>query len=232
MILYKNNVSQITNPYVDTLFLWKDDVENIFLMDNHRCALWRWEQVAKQQIFSNYFLIHIDQHDDLAMPNPNAPTAIGQLTINDYLDSKVSGFYDFQWDNYILQYKKIHQNLKYRMYYGSNFKNYSGLSLDLNQLRINAQSDFLVINLDMDLFFTKTSKKLKTNGLNHMYLVCYECLKLYRKYRSNAVFTIALSPTCCGKEKDLTDVVSVIKIIEEVLRVDINKDVIFWDFLH
>lgn len=232
MILYKSKITQISNPSVDTFFLWKHDSENIYLMDNHRCALWCWEDSARQNTFSNHFLIHIDQHDDLNIPATNAPTNVSSFTISSYLNSKVSGVHDYRWDNYILQYKVIHPNLKYKMYTGAKFRNYSGLSADLHSLPpLNLASDFLAINLDLDLFFTANTKKIKTNGYNNMFAICYDCLKLYQKYRNNAVFTIALSPTCCGKSRDLNDVIKTIKVVENVLSCDINKDVNFWDYL-
>ncbi len=232
MLIYKNAaINRISNSYVDTLFVWRDDIDDIYLMDNHRCALWCWEQAVHKTNASNFYLIHVDQHDDMAIPSPNAPLKVSSMSITDYLNSNVSGFFDFQWDNYIRQYSKIHPNLKQKMYFGPNFKNFSKLSIDLNSITLNTQTDFIAINLDMDLFFTKNKRRLKANSLNHMYGVCYDCLKLYKKYRNNAVFTIALSPTCCGQKKDLSDIIVVIKMIENVLNTDINKDVVFWDFL-
>ena len=86
--------------------LWRDG--NIFLMDNHRAALWCWQQEI--DLYKEpHRILHIDRHTDclsasLEQHQKSMPDLRG-LSITDYLDAKVQLHLDeaylFRWDNYL-----------------------------------------------------------------------------------------------------------------------------------
>lgn len=85
--------------------LWQDD--NVYLMDNHRAALWCWAQqvnLAKEE----HNILHIDRHYDALQANLDRELAampeLRNLSLDDYLaaefdlDERVPLF---RWDNYL-----------------------------------------------------------------------------------------------------------------------------------
>jgi virulence-associated protein VapD len=92
-------------------FLWR--CGSVYVMDNHRAAMWCWLQhVDPDQPHS---LFHMDRHYD-CLPSPewleNCPEDIRRLSINEYLnfDYALSDFGHgeraqlFRWDNYLSIY--------------------------------------------------------------------------------------------------------------------------------
>ena len=88
-------------------FLWEDSSQPIFIMDNHRAALWCWLQKVRVDEFLN--LLHIDEHTDTLYSNidrwlKELPDLAG-MSINDYLVLRTNtGFGEtelIRWDNYL-----------------------------------------------------------------------------------------------------------------------------------
>lgn len=90
---------------VNQNLLWRDG--NVFLMDNHRAALWCWQQEIDLYVTS-HAVLHIDRHTDCLGANLNAHLAempdLRGLSVDDYLDATVAqlgGVPLFRWDNYL-----------------------------------------------------------------------------------------------------------------------------------
>lgn len=88
--------------------LWRDG--NVYLMDNHRAALWCWQQHL--DLYSDpHSLIHIDRHYDALGSNLRKHVQVMPdlrgLSITDYLGARVKlgdQFPLFRWDNYLSLY--------------------------------------------------------------------------------------------------------------------------------
>ena len=91
---------------VNQNLLWRDG--RIYLMDNHRAALWCWQQEI-DLYQTRHSLLHIDRHTDCLGANLDAHMDVlpdlRELTLKDYLDASValpSGDAPlFRWDNYL-----------------------------------------------------------------------------------------------------------------------------------
>lgn len=125
-MLYRRKMSGHLLPFagrkysgaVNQNLLWRDG--NIYLMDNHRAALWCWQQEINlyEQPHS---ILHIDRHTDCLSANLDKHIAampdLRGLSINDYLAAHVSLHGDdvplFRWDNYLSIYlAAFHQNVE------------------------------------------------------------------------------------------------------------------------
>src|ERR1041385_2164527 len=89
-------------------FLWKDDARPIYVMDNHRGALWCWLRELRSE--DEYSLIHIDWHwdaaagdDDARIQAAEAAAGEGSLTLDGLLSLTPAGrsLAIVRWDNYI-----------------------------------------------------------------------------------------------------------------------------------
>lgn len=86
--------------------LWRDS--NIYLMDNHRAALWCWQQEIDLHD-KPHSILHIDRHTDCLGANLEPHLAempdLRGLSITDYLAAQVVLQCDtvplFRWDNYL-----------------------------------------------------------------------------------------------------------------------------------
>lgn len=100
---------------VNQNLLWRDG--NVFLMDNHRAALWCWQQEI-DLYQTPHSLLHIDRHTDCLGANLDAHMAalpdLRQLTLNEYLDATVAlsggDVPLFRWDNYLSIHLKRFSN--------------------------------------------------------------------------------------------------------------------------
>jgi hypothetical protein len=91
---------------VNQNLLWRDG--NVYLMDNHRAALWCWQQEI-DLYKTKHSVFHLDRHTDCLGANldqhiRDMPDLRG-LSITDYLNAEVQlGFGTtplFRWDNYL-----------------------------------------------------------------------------------------------------------------------------------
>lgn len=89
--------------------LWRDG--SIYLMDNHRAALWCWQQEI-DLYEQRHSILHIDRHTDCLSANLAQHIAampdLHGLSVGDYLAACVSLHGDnpplFRWDNYLSIY--------------------------------------------------------------------------------------------------------------------------------
>lgn len=219
-----------SSSYKDN-FLYQQ--ENIFVMDNHRLALWCWFQSIKSG--QSYNLIHVDAHPDMSGKglsefqtkySKNLP----QMSLEDYREIKQDEFNIplFRWDNYLEFFVKeygqyIDKFQSYSMTHkmgGMQKLNYDVLPHEclktINEIFIHKKiynQKKWIVNVDIDYFFSSLPEK---EVLFHSDLISKFALAIKQGLQENEiqVLTIALSPECCGGWKKAE---SVFEIFREVL---------------
>lgn len=231
MYIYQRNTPCIDHDAYEEIFLWKDDNLPIYVMDNHRLALWCWEQVYSMVNLPKIHVIHIDRHWDgnacLNIPSNIKP--VGKMTIDEYRkqQNSLGNFNLFLWDNYIDYFTKIYPNAVVENFSNNNnsIRNWKTITKYLDNLTV-ASDEFLIINLDIDAFFTPNKKPLN-KWLDKMWFILSDIKKCLQRYSSKIVVTIAFSPTCCYGEKILNGLTREMKLIEREL--DLKMDL--WESL-
>lgn len=203
-------------------------------MDNHLAAGWAW----LRQINSNdsHYLLHIDRHYDL-LDSPKTVQSqiiakgidLKSQTLDEYLSLRQIGTNGdswplFRWDNYILNLRIVYPNIYAKTFFatfkdGNIDEDFVDEEMDFWELMteidymIENKTDYKwIVNLDIDYFFNNVNDK-KIQVITN---------DVIRKVLDKiSVFTICLSPECCGGwEKSL----SKLEIICEVLEIDFLKE--------
>lgn len=199
-------------------FLYNDD--KVYIMDNHLCAIWCWEQKINPEL--KYGLFHIDRHYDLQnnlkedFLIKNKERIIGN-NFSDFLLCIDNENYDkLRYDNYIDAFCKLHPNLIKYVYFathedGSNetgtslghIENYKSPLWELPQnidfwIDNCTQVNRWILNLDIDFFY----QDLGDESSNYQFLtnkyIRNLCEGIKAAYPKIDVVTIALSPEFCG----------------------------------
>lgn len=187
---------------------------NVFVMDNHRLALWSWLKVLNLK--KKYNLMHIDAHPDLSDHGVDTwlqqPFPIHQLSLEEYrktiqVDINIPLF---RWDNYMqffLKYyaENILETYSFTHKLGSNnklSKDFADIHLLRESEAIFSQSKFIndekwIVNLDLDFFFTSQPHKILMYSEDYINTLC-KSLKMGLDNNLIEVLTIAFSPECCG----------------------------------
>lgn len=189
-------------------------IKNCYVMDNHRLALWCWLQSVSTK--SN--LIHIDAHPDLSrsgVEKYNRQThPIEKMTLDEYRFLKQEEFNVplFRWDNYLTFFCEYYQDfINQDQSYSFTFKMGSQKKLTHDCEAIYLLSfiegivsnkkfynlDPWILNLDLDYFFSSAPQKILMFSEDYL----QELGRLIRigvDQRIISVFTMALSPECCG----------------------------------
>ncbi len=195
--------------HVDNV-LWFDEAST-FVMDNHRLALWCWFQKMKKN--TRYNLLHIDAHPDMsesAIPHFNHD--LWSMDLEQYrkvLQTDINTPL-FRWDNYIEIFLQ-----KYPEQVGKTFSatHQLGSTKELSEEikafdlikfceGVFSGSHFIndlpwIVNLDLDYFFTAAPQKhlmFSEAYLQHLASTIEQGLKA----KIIDIFTISLSPECCG----------------------------------
>jgi hypothetical protein len=189
---------------------------NIYIMDNHRLALWCWFQSISRN--ESYNLFHIDAHTDMAS-SANEIVAkknidLWSLSLNEYqtLMQPEINTPLFRWDNYIQVLLKHYPHIvKFGDTYSATFKvgSNESLSNDISPYRLLSDLNALmsgqkyinenkwIINLDLDYFYCGLPEKIEMFSSEYIAGIA-EALKLGISNGLIKVLTIALSPECCG----------------------------------
>lgn len=197
-------------------FVWKNN--NIFIMDNHRAALWCWLQNIDREIKYNIF--HIDAHyDTLDISNEtwvkNLPD-LQSISLDDYLnlevtDAGLGSFPMIRWDNYLsLYFQKYSQNIS-DIFMATHNQGCKPAGIQIEHINSYNLPQFLddfindknsvgewVINIDLDYFVFK-----KNNQFNEMFSEEYftSIFEVIRKANSEgkiSTIILCLSPECSG----------------------------------
>lgn len=189
--------------------LWNQG--NVYVMDNHRLALWCWFQKMKKD--SRYNLLHIDAHPDMSdSALKYFRHDLWKMPLQEYRETLQPDINTplFRWDNYIEVFLQKYPELvgltvSATHHLGSNkelsreIKPYDLVKYTQNTFsEVSFVNDLSwIVNLDLDYFYSAAPEKMELfsdeyiEGLSNA----------IQKGLSNgmiSVLTISLSPECCG----------------------------------
>lgn len=218
-------------------FLWRH--KSIYVMDNHRAAMWCWLQRVDPS--RPHSLLHIDQHHDCAssrLERENCPPDLQRLTIGQYL--KLDFPYDdglggrcrlFRWDNYLSVYLALyHESIKrlHMCTQGVDSKpEWCFARGDLwnipEQIEnwLDPKDGPWIFNLDLDYFFWRAIPTGEPGLMVSDEYLMASFEKIGRKIEDGtiAVTTFALTPQC-GLTGGWRTVERLITFILQILGVD------------
>jgi hypothetical protein len=198
-------------------FLWKKD--NIYIMDNHRAALWCWLQEINP--FDKYKLLHIDRHYDTANDAENMPSFklefLSNSTLNEYLSLSYSSpdgekYPVFQFDNYMWPLFPGDGSPITGFIFATHndesppdFEGWNGIPpcelLDLG-CRFEYSEHEWIVNIDLDYFFHdffRQNEPIYIRLFSDQYIErLFSSIRYHYQQGKIAVLTIALSPEFCG----------------------------------
>jgi hypothetical protein len=214
-------------------FLYKED--NVYVMDNHLAAAWSWLDTVDPR--KSHYLLHIDRHYDLLSFSNTVQAEIldkeielSDLSFQAYLDLRQYGNNGdswplFRWANYILNLKLVYPDFYKETYFstrdngcrGGDFidhdMRYDELLSSIGNLVESKNDAGWIINLDIDYFF-HNDDLTQVHDDQEMRELATQIKKILDKVE---VFTICLSPECCGGwGKSLQKT----KIICEIIGID------------
>lgn len=197
-------------------FLWKHD--NIYIMDNHRAALWCWLQEMSDD--QKYSMFHIDMHYDLdpgiSKRWPPGTPNLSSLDFPSYLDvkhPKDARVPLIVWDNYLSIFEELYENqIDYFFAATQEVGTPPAQDSRIEEIKLGQLSQSIrmhlldnglsaagwIVNLDLDFFFAHQPSGLKVfladSYIDEVFGAIAEALTGNRI----ACLTVALSPECCG----------------------------------
>jgi len=198
----------------DQNFLWRHKSKSIYIMDNHRAALWCWLQHLEEH--KKYDLFHIDRHyDTLSSPNnewlSHVPD-LREISIQNYLaiEQKTASehFPLIRWDNYLsiffeLYGKQVEEYIfaTHKEGHEPKWENWVRAPLwdvpDNLERWLSGSKNKWILNIDLDYFFCGWENYRRMLSDEYAQAV-FEVVQ--KKYEDGTieVLTIALSPEYCG----------------------------------
>lgn len=201
---------------------------NIYIMDNHRLALWCWKHfLGEKNNKFNFF--HLDAHEDAkADLSPAVWEEINFLSLQEYMDlnSKEGNYKKIRWDNYLPVYihpdqKQIRKSVFATHSVGINGFAHCrispyGLISDFPKLFVDELK--WIINLDLDYFYPKEIKAAPLFSTEFIKSF-FRALKHQYDEGDIELITVALSPECCGSWENST---KILKIFDEIFELNVN----------
>jgi len=200
-------------------FLWKS--QKVYVMDNHRAAMWCWLQEISQH--PQFRLLHIDRHYDtscvrldLELSQLPPLNKLSGLTICDYSDLKDSQVNRplIRWDNYISLFLKKYRSRVLEstfITHGAGDKppfrriSYKTKMQDVpdnldHWMNSNSEGEGCpwIVNVDIDYFVFKRSDGREPMFSWEYFDAVFETIKQNMEKGNVACVTIALSPECSG----------------------------------
>lgn len=206
--------------------LFKDEKNPLYVMDNHRLAMWCWLNELRPNANSEEFnLLHIDAHPDLS-PNGIVQFSKEQKDITAFSLAEYRNYRDLEaniplirWDNYLTFFLDRYKELvkPYNTFSATHkmgspqtlhhdvmphelikfMNNYLGEKIFYNNNR-------WIVNLDLDYFFSTQPEKLVLFSDEYLEALTLIIKKALAE-KTIAVLTIALSPECCGSWEKAED---------------------------
>lgn len=193
----------------DDNVLWKE--KNIYVMDNHRLALWCWFQELEKD--KRYNLFHIDAHPDMSESAlKNFKYDLWNMSLLEYRTAwqEDTNAPLFRWDNYIEVFLRNYPESVGLSISATHHKgSLKGLSEEVKPVdlvkRLNEIFDGSkytndlpwIMNLDLDYFFSSHPEKLQLFSDAYIDSLAH-ALRLGLDSGMIKVLSIALSPECCG----------------------------------
>ena len=189
--------------------LWNQD--NVFIMDNHRLALWCWFQKIDQNSRCNLF--HIDAHPDMSESALKYfKHDLWKISLEDYRSALQTDINTplFRWDNYIEIFLQKYPELVGKTVSATHHLG-SGKELS-EEIRPYDLVKFMqglfsgvkfvndlpwIVNLDLDYFFSAAPEKLQLFSDDYVEALS-NSINSGLKNGMIKVLTISLSPECCG----------------------------------
>jgi len=184
---------------------------NIYVMDNHRSALWCWLDFFKEKL-KDVGIFHIDRHSDALksditrwVSQASSPKHVTSMDIQTYLtvaDLGCSSGKLFRWDNYLSifleMYKTEIRHCYYAVYEGDEINHLKAIEKKPWDFPENIEfwlsKGKWILNIDLDYFFYKVDD-LKTCMYSDEYLHSFfKAVDLIAERDSEVVITICLSP--------------------------------------
>lgn len=184
---------------------------NIFVMDNHRLALWSWFQKIEKN--KRYNLFHIDAHPDLSESGlKEFNHDLWTISLDEYRSAHQREVNSplFRWDNYIeIFLQKYPENVGHTISATHHLGSTRDLAEAVKPIDLVRRLDDLfseriylndlpwILNLDIDYFFSSQPHKLPLFSDEYVEALAHS-LKKGLDNGMIKVLTIALSPECCG----------------------------------
>lgn len=189
--------------------LWNEGP--VYVMDNHRLALWCWFQKIDKT--KRYNLIHIDAHPDMSESALKYfKHDLWAMSLEEYREAwqKDINMPLFRWDNYIEVFLRKYPELVGKTVSATH---HLGSSKELSEeVRAYDLVKYLngvfsgeryvnelpwIVNLDLDYFFSAAPEKIQLFGDEFIEGV-HHAIRLGLANGMIDVLTISLSPECCG----------------------------------
>jgi len=195
-------------------FLWHSD--SVYIMDNHRAALWCWFQHILPD--KKYNLFHIDRHYDTLYSRKeewrkNLPNMF-EISIHDYLERNFGPKFDntcfFRWDNYLAIFLDCYGEKIDNCFFATHregepprFDNCEEIeiwdipdTIDNMDYQQTGEKQNWIFNVDIDYFFcSKDKNDSELLMLSNEYIESiFRPVAKRIKDGTISVFTLALSP--------------------------------------
>ena len=189
--------------------LWNEG--NVYVMDNHRLALWCWFQQMEQG--KRYNLLHIDAHPDMSESALKYfKHDLWKMSLDEYRTTWQADINMplFRWDNYIEVFLR-----KYPELVGKTVSATHHLGSEkelLEEVRAYDLAKYMkgvfsgdkyvndlrwIMNLDLDYFFSAAPEKLELFSDSFVEGLA-KSIQMGLTSGMIEVLTISLSPECCG----------------------------------
>ena len=209
--------------------------DNIFIMDNHRLALWCWwNQISENKLYS---FIHIDAHWDCSptflpyfLKHKKKLKTLSLEEFRNYNIKTTNGNTRlFRWDNYIPMFLEKNKKIVYKISSvwqnedSRNKTHFNEKILKIEHLsfliRNYNRKEKIIFNLDMDYFFKRKGDYYSLRFSKSEILNFFEALHFCYKRKNIKVLTIALSPECCGSWKNSN---KILKLFNKKFNIKFN----------
>lgn len=207
-------------------------IDQFYFMDNHRLALWCWQHFINNSKSTDekFNFLHIDAHEDAKVDiDPTWWNKIQGMDLKTYMSEPSSeGKYSlFRWDNYLPVFinsdqEKIRKSVFVTHDVGlagfahQRIKSYALLQ-DFPKLFVDELR--WIVNLDLDYFYAKEYKStllFDAGWIKEFFLQ----MKNHYDKGDIALFTVALSPECCGSWPHAE---KVLEIFDNVFKLGISE---------
>ncbi|WGS84460.1 hypothetical protein [Methylomonas sp. UP202] len=188
---------------------------NIYVMDNHRAALWCWLNFYKDDL-KDVGVFHLDRHSDAERSNlpswvsqATSPIHVSSMDIQSYLDAvdkECPPTKLFRWDNYLSIFLDMYRDdincFDFSVYEGDAINHPCTVKRMPWELPENISfwlsEGKWILNIDLDYFFYKVDESIEKMYSDEYLHSFFNKVSLVAKRDAEVVVTICFSPECCG----------------------------------
>jgi len=212
-------------------FLYRGN-NNIYIMDNHRAALWCWLQHLGDDT-KPLKLCHIDRHSDTLQSNlddwmsqVSQLGSIKDMSIDEYLDTPDKIFSKnsvklFRWDNYLSIFLELYSPRITSFivsYYEGDAPNFDHVEFHLpwelvENIDFWLQSGNWILNIDFDYFYQEIDEGFIQIYSDSFIQAFFRKVKAIIDRHPPVATTLCLSPECCGGWANAEHILDIAEII-------------------